>query len=71
MEPTLLRLLRLSGIHFEPFGPAIEHRGLRQPCCISIGEMLARVRRERPSVWAYLTEDDTLRLETNELVSAV
>ena len=31
MEPRLARLLRISGIHFEQIGKAIEHRSLRAP----------------------------------------
>lgn len=55
MESGLLRLLRTSGIHFQPLGPAIEHHGLRQPCVAAIGPLLSRVRRERPAVWDYVT----------------
>ncbi len=60
MEHTLLRLLRVSAIHFQPLGPAIEHRGLRQPSCGTIGTILSRMRRERPAVWDYVTEDGSL-----------
>lgn len=60
MEHTLLRLLRVSGIHFQPLGPAIEHRGLRQPSWGSISGVLARIRRERPAVWDYVTEEGSL-----------
>ena len=60
MEHTLLRLLRVSAIHFQPLGPAIEHRGLRQPSWGSIGGVLSRIRRERPAIWDYLTEGGTL-----------
>ncbi len=60
MEHTLLRLLRVSGIHFQPLGPAIEHRGLRQPCWGRIDDVLARIKRERPAVWDYVTEGGAL-----------
>lgn len=55
MEPTLLRLLKRLGIHFEPIGPLIEYHGRRQPCYIPLREMLARVQRERPDVWDVIT----------------
>jgi N-acyl-L-homoserine lactone synthetase len=66
MEPALLRLLRASGIHFQPLGPAIEHRGLRQPCAAAIGPLLGRLRDERPHVWDYVTAAGALwrELET-------
>lgn len=67
MEPTLLRLLRLSGIRFEPLGPAVEHRGIRQPCWAAVSDLLDGVRRERPAVWDYLTEGGAVRLDKAEL----
>ena len=60
MEHTLLRLLRVSAIHFQPLGPAVEHRGLRQPSWGAIGTVLGRMRRERPVVWDYVTEGGSL-----------
>ncbi len=60
MEHTLLRLLRLSAIHFHPLGPAIEYRGLRQPSWGSISGVLGRIRRERPGLWDYITDGGSL-----------
>jgi N-acyl-L-homoserine lactone synthetase len=60
MEHTLLRLLRVSAIHFQSLGPAIEHRGLRQPSWGSIDVVLGRMRRERPAVWDYITDGGAL-----------
>ena len=60
MEHSLLRLLRVSGIHFHPLGPAVEHHGLRQPSWGYIEDVLARVRQERPAVWEYVTEGGSL-----------
>ena len=60
MEHTLLRLLRVSGIHFQSLGPAIEHYGLRQPSWGSIDVVLGRMRRERPAVWDYITDGGAL-----------
>lgn len=60
MEHTLLRLLRVSAIHFQALGPAVEHRGLRQPSWGAISTVLGRMRRERPAVWDYVTEGGSL-----------
>jgi N-acyl-L-homoserine lactone synthetase len=70
MEHTLLRLLRASSIHFEALGPAVEHRGLRQPCAASIDAMLARIKRERSALWDYFTEGGALWPETTGVVDA-
>lgn len=70
MEQTLLRLLRVSGIHFQPLGPAIEHRGLRQPSWGRIDGVLARMRRERPAVWDYITESGSLWRDTQAALAA-
>ena len=56
MEPALLRLLARLGIHFEDVGPLVDYHGRRQPCVINIETMLTQVHRERPDVWAILTE---------------
>ena len=60
MEHSLLRLLRMSGIHFQSLGPAVEHHGLRQPSWGRIDDVLARMREERPGVWEYLTGNGSL-----------
>jgi N-acyl amino acid synthase of PEP-CTERM/exosortase system len=60
MERGLLRLLRLSGVHFHPLGPAIEHRGLRQPSWGRIDDVLGRMWRECPTVWNYITDGGLL-----------
>jgi N-acyl-L-homoserine lactone synthetase len=60
MERSLLRLLRFSGVHFHPLGPAIEHRGLRQPSWGRIDEVLGRMWRECPAVWHYITDGGAL-----------
>jgi N-acyl-L-homoserine lactone synthetase len=63
MEPSLLRLLRATGIHFVPVGPSVEYHGIRQPAVGAIGTVLARMRREQPLVWSYVTADGTLHSE--------
>ena len=55
MEPTLLRLLRASGIHMAPLGPLVEYHGLRQPVVADLVPVLARVADERPPVWDFIT----------------
>ncbi len=60
MEHTLLRLLRVSAIHFQPLGPAVEYHGLRQPTWGRISGVLGRIRHERPGVWDYITEGGSL-----------
>jgi len=70
MEPTLLRLLRTNCIHFQPFGPMVEHHGLRQPAWCRIGSVLARGKRERPAVWDYVTGGGALWQEQAEASAA-
>lgn len=60
MEPKLLRLLTLSGIHFTPIAGLVEHHGLRQPSMSCIDEMLRQVRRDKPAVWDFITDAGTL-----------
>lgn len=60
MEPTLLRLLRSSGIHFDRAGPMVEYHGVRQPCVREVPALLGQMRAERPEVWAFVTDDGAL-----------
>jgi N-acyl amino acid synthase of PEP-CTERM/exosortase system len=55
MRPALLRLFCTSGLHFVPLGPLVEYHGLRQPAVAELGPTLARMAREQPAVWDYLT----------------
>ena len=55
MEPTLLRLLRSSGIHFKALGPLVEYHGLRQPAFCQLTGMLNRMRAEQSELWNYVT----------------
>ncbi len=59
MEPTLLRLLRASGIHMVPLGPLVDYHGLRQPVVADLVPTLARVGHEQPAVWEYMTQCGT------------
>ena len=51
MEPSLLRLLQVTGVHFAPLGPAVEAYGRRQPCIANIDLTLASGRRRRPDFY--------------------
>jgi N-acyl-L-homoserine lactone synthetase len=57
MEPSLLRLLRASGLHFQPLGPLVSYHGRRQPVCADLGLLLDRMSRECPEVWKFVTGD--------------
>ena len=59
MEPTLLRLLRATGIHFDPLGPPVEYHGLRQPAVAELVPLLARLAEEQPVVWDFITQHGT------------
>jgi N-acyl amino acid synthase of PEP-CTERM/exosortase system len=60
MEPALLRLLARLGIHFSPLGPLVEHHGQRQPVWAEADQLLAGIWKERPDVWAVITEAGNL-----------
>ena len=59
MRPALLRLFRTSGLHFVPLGPLVEYHGLRQPAVAELAPTLARMAREQPAVWDYVTRGGT------------
>jgi len=60
MEPKLLRMLALMGVHFTPVGPLVSHHGMRQPSYGCIVDVLERMRRERPDHWMVATEAGAL-----------
>lgn len=60
MEPKLLRLLQMSAIYFHQAGGIVEHHGFRQPSYIGLGDMLNRVRREKPAIWDFITDHGAL-----------
>ena len=60
MEPTLLRLLRATGLHFVPLGPMVDYHGLRQPSVAELVPTLARLAEEQPAVWDFVTRGGTL-----------
>ena len=55
LERSLLRLLRTTAIHFSPVGPCVEYYGLRQPAVADLGVMMARMEREQPRFWHFIT----------------
>jgi N-acyl-L-homoserine lactone synthetase len=56
MEASLLRLLQRTAIYFEPLGAPVEYHGIRQPCYAEVDALLARMARECPEVWAFVTD---------------
>ena len=60
MEPKLLRMLAVMGIHFVPVGPLVDHHGLRQPSICNLSEMLERLKRDRPEHWMVVTDAGAL-----------
>jgi N-acyl-L-homoserine lactone synthetase len=62
MERSLLRLLQSTAIHFQPFGPLVEHHGTRQPAYVNLCTMLSRMSREQPLIWDFLTDGGKLPL---------
>lgn len=60
MEPTLLRLLRGTGLHFNPVGPLVEHHGMRQPSWCDLREAFDRMQREQPEIWHFVTRNGSL-----------
>lgn len=60
MEPSLLRMLKFLGIHFETMGPMIEHHGHRQPSFCDLHKLLATTYEERPEIWEILTDSGRL-----------
>jgi N-acyl-L-homoserine lactone synthetase len=54
MEPTLLRLMRSSGIRFSPLGPLVEAYGLRQPSAAVIDHALSVGRDRHPDLYRFV-----------------
>ncbi len=59
MEPTLLRLLAATGLHFTPLGPVVAYHGQRQPAVAELAPVLARMAVEQPIVWDFITQGGT------------
>jgi N-acyl-L-homoserine lactone synthetase len=59
MEPTLIRLLRATGVHFTPLGPLVDYHGFRQPAVAELVPTLRRLAVKQPVVWDFVTQGGT------------
>ncbi|QCF27024.1 PEP-CTERM/exosortase system-associated acyltransferase [Hydrocarboniclastica marina] len=57
MEPALLRLLQRFGIRFKHVGHIVNYHGRRKPVFDEAAAVLEGIRRDRPDVWAFITDD--------------
>jgi N-acyl amino acid synthase of PEP-CTERM/exosortase system len=57
VEPALLRLLSRNGMEMTPIGRPVEYHGLRQPCFISGKEFVESLAKNRPEIWAVVTDN--------------
>jgi N-acyl-L-homoserine lactone synthetase len=69
MEPTLIRLLGATGLHFSPIGPLVDYHGIRQPAVAELVPVLRRLAVEQPAVWEYVTRGGTLFPESRPRAS--
>jgi N-acyl amino acid synthase of PEP-CTERM/exosortase system len=60
MEPQLLRMLALMGIHFQTIGPLVSYHGLRQPSFCHLPVMVRNMALTRPESWAVVTNNGEL-----------
>lgn len=56
MEPSLIKLLGRSGIHFVGVGPLVQLYGTRQPCIAVVEEVLAGIYYFRQENWDFITD---------------
>ena len=56
LDPTLMRLLQATGLHFQPLGPPVECHGLLQPAVAELLPTLVRLRIEHPLMWNFMTQ---------------
>ena len=61
MEPSLIRLLADTGIHFVPVGPKVEAYGQRQPCIARIDRAIATALRSHPHYYTRVVRGDFMR----------
>jgi N-acyl amino acid synthase of PEP-CTERM/exosortase system len=57
MEPTLIRLFKRFGIHFQLAGGLVEHHGVRQPCMTRIGDVIDDARSQDSLFWRYIKDE--------------
>lgn len=63
MEPRLIRLLARVGIHFNHLSESIEFFGDRHVCFENTTEILMGIKRQRPDIWDFVTENGTYDLK--------
>lgn len=56
MEPSLIRLIRRFGLHFEPLGPTVNYHGVRQPCFAEIEDLLSYSQTHKEELWQVATD---------------
>jgi N-acyl amino acid synthase of PEP-CTERM/exosortase system len=57
VEPALLRLISRNGMEMMPIGRPVEYHGLRQPCFLSGKDFLHSLAKNRPDIWAVVTDN--------------
>lgn len=62
IDPALLRMLRMLGLHFEAVGPLVEFHGPRQPVFASVRQLVDGVERDFPEVHAVITARGRLQV---------
>ena len=62
IDPALLRMLRMLGLHFEAVGPLVEFHGPRQPVFAPIKQLVDGVERDFPEVHAVITANGRLQV---------
>lgn len=62
IDPALLRMLRMLGLHFEAVGPLVEFHGPRQPVFASVKQLIDGVERDFPEVHAVITANGRLQV---------
>ena len=70
MEPALLRLLQRFGIRFKHVGHTVDYHGRRKPVFDEAANVLAGIKRERPDVWAFITDDGRYSVDHPGLLHA-
>jgi N-acyl amino acid synthase of PEP-CTERM/exosortase system len=70
MEPSLFATPAEDGHSFRAACPPADYHGIRQPCCAAIDPILARMARECPEVWTFVTGSGLWWPGTRELAAA-
>lgn len=54
MEPSLLKMLTMYGIHFKAIGPTVNYYGVRQPCMAPIESVLDGIRKNSYEIGEFV-----------------